>query len=80
MAPNPNDPVLEYMRVKGIEMTRENYIAYAFGDGDDIDLDDLRARVQEHRENLAAIMVTYPSTNGILTHLGKVLLQKTWNF
>ena len=36
-----NDPVLEYMRVKGIEMTRENYIAYAFGGVDDIDLDDL---------------------------------------
>ena len=31
----------------------------------DIDLDDLRARAGEHSENLAAIMVTYPSTNGI---------------
>ncbi|HJN89629.1 MAG TPA: glycine dehydrogenase (aminomethyl-transferring), partial [Verrucomicrobiota bacterium] len=31
----------------------------------DIDLDDLRARAAEHRETLAAIMVTYPSTNGI---------------
>ncbi len=31
----------------------------------DIDLDDLLTRAEEHSENLAAIMVTYPSTNGI---------------
>ena len=35
------------------------------GDNGDIDLHDLRARAEEHSENLAAIMVTYPSTNGI---------------
>ncbi|MDP7442602.1 MAG: aminomethyl-transferring glycine dehydrogenase, partial [Verrucomicrobiota bacterium] len=31
----------------------------------DIDLDNLRALAAEHSEHLAAIMVTYPSTNGI---------------
>ncbi|HKG50819.1 MAG TPA: aminomethyl-transferring glycine dehydrogenase [Actinomycetales bacterium] len=31
----------------------------------DVDLDDLRAKVQEHRDDLAAIMVTYPSTHGV---------------
>ena len=31
----------------------------------DVDLDDLRARAEEHSENLAAIMVTYPSTHGV---------------
>src|SRR3954454_14320042 len=31
----------------------------------DIDLDDLRAQVQAHRDDLAAIMVTYPSTHGV---------------
>jgi glycine dehydrogenase len=31
----------------------------------EIDLDDLRAKVAAHRENLAAIMVTYPSTHGV---------------
>ena len=31
----------------------------------DIDLDDLIAQAEKHRENLAAIMVTYPSTHGV---------------
>jgi glycine dehydrogenase len=31
----------------------------------DIDLDDLHAKIDKHRDNLAAIMVTYPSTHGI---------------
>ncbi|HSK54786.1 MAG TPA: aminomethyl-transferring glycine dehydrogenase [Jiangellales bacterium] len=30
-----------------------------------VDLDDLRAKVTEHGERLAAIMVTYPSTHGV---------------
>ncbi len=30
-----------------------------------IDMDDLRAKVAEHRSRLAAIMVTYPSTHGV---------------
>jgi glycine dehydrogenase len=34
-------------------------------DGGDIDLDDLRAKVEQHRDDLAAIMVTYPSTHGV---------------
>jgi glycine dehydrogenase len=33
--------------------------------GGDIDMDDLRAKVEEHRDDLAAIMVTYPSTHGV---------------
>jgi glycine dehydrogenase len=31
----------------------------------DIDLDDLREKVEKHKENLAALMVTYPSTHGV---------------
>ncbi|WP_426560407.1 aminomethyl-transferring glycine dehydrogenase [Angustibacter sp. McL0619] len=31
----------------------------------DIDLDDLRAQIAAHRDDLAAIMVTYPSTHGV---------------
>lgn len=34
-------------------------------DGGNIDLDDLRAKVDKHRDALAAIMVTYPSTHGV---------------
>ncbi|WP_328994584.1 aminomethyl-transferring glycine dehydrogenase [Kribbella sp. NBC_01245] len=30
-----------------------------------IDLADLRAKAEQHRENLAAIMITYPSTHGV---------------
>ena len=34
-------------------------------DGGDVDLDDLRAKVSEHADDLAAMMVTYPSTHGV---------------
>ncbi len=30
-----------------------------------IDIDDLRAKAIEHKENLAALMITYPSTHGV---------------
>ncbi|WP_109471278.1 aminomethyl-transferring glycine dehydrogenase [Ornithinimicrobium cavernae] len=33
--------------------------------GGDIDMDDLRAKIDKHRAELAAIMVTYPSTHGV---------------
>lgn len=34
------------------------------GAGGEVDLDDLRAQCEKHAEDLAAIMVTYPSTHG----------------
>ncbi len=37
----------------------------ACDDGGNVDLDDLRAKTEKHREDLAAIMVTYPSTHGV---------------
>ncbi|MEU4560653.1 aminomethyl-transferring glycine dehydrogenase [Actinoplanes sp. NPDC023936] len=30
-----------------------------------VDMDDLAAKIEKHRENLSAIMVTYPSTHGV---------------
>jgi glycine dehydrogenase len=33
--------------------------------GGTVDLDDLRAKIDAHRDDLAAIMVTYPSTHGV---------------
>ena len=33
--------------------------------GGTVDMDDLRAKIEAHRDNLAAIMVTYPSTHGV---------------
>ncbi|MHA3704773.1 aminomethyl-transferring glycine dehydrogenase [Jatrophihabitans sp. YIM 134969] len=35
------------------------------GSQGEIDLDDLRAKIELHRDALAAIMVTYPSTHGV---------------
>jgi glycine dehydrogenase len=31
----------------------------------DIDVDDLRAKAEQHADNLAALMITYPSTHGV---------------
>ena len=31
----------------------------------DVDLDDLHAKIAEHGPNLAALMITYPSTHGV---------------
>jgi glycine dehydrogenase len=37
------------------------------GNGD-VDLDDLRAKIAQHAESLAALMITYPSTHGVYEH------------
>ncbi len=34
-------------------------------DHGNIDIEDLKAKTEEHKENLAALMVTYPSTHGV---------------
>ncbi|WP_019972828.1 aminomethyl-transferring glycine dehydrogenase [Mycobacterium sp. 141] len=34
----------------------------------DVDLDDLRAKVAEHADRVAALMITYPSTHGVYEH------------
>ncbi|GAA2104359.1 aminomethyl-transferring glycine dehydrogenase [Microlunatus panaciterrae] len=39
-------------------------VVKATSDGS-VDLDDLRTKIETHRERLAAIMVTYPSTHGV---------------
>jgi glycine dehydrogenase len=40
-------------------------VVVACTDRGDVDLDDLRAKIAEHGENLAALMITYPSTFGV---------------
>jgi glycine dehydrogenase len=40
-------------------------VVVASRDDGTVDLDDLRAKCEEHAEALAAIMVTYPSTHGV---------------
>jgi glycine dehydrogenase len=40
----------------------------------DIDIDDLRAKAEQHKANLAALMVTYPSTYGVFEeHIKEVI-------
>lgn len=40
-------------------------VAVGTADNGNIDMDDLRAKVDKHRDQLAAIMITYPSTHGV---------------
>jgi glycine dehydrogenase len=43
------------------------------GDQGEIDLDDLRAKIDDNADSLAAVMVTYPSTHGVFEeHIGEV--------
>ena len=52
---NPASAVIAGMRVVAIKCD---------GDGN-IDMDDLRAKAEQHKDNLSALMVTYPSTHGV---------------
>jgi glycine dehydrogenase len=40
-------------------------VVVACDDGGNVDLDDLRAKSEEHADRLACLMVTYPSTHGV---------------
>jgi glycine dehydrogenase len=40
-------------------------VVVACDDNGNISLDDLRAKAEEHKDTLAALMVTYPSTHGV---------------
>ena len=52
---NPASAVLAGMQVVPVQCSEEG----------DIDLDDLRAKAGEHANDLAAMMITYPSTHGV---------------
>ncbi|TGD88183.1 aminomethyl-transferring glycine dehydrogenase [Mycolicibacterium sp. CH28] len=43
-------------------------VVVACRDNGDVDLDDLRSKIAEHAERLAALMITYPSTHGVYEH------------
>jgi glycine dehydrogenase len=43
-------------------------VVVACRENGDVDLDDLRAKVTEHAETIAALMITYPSTHGVYEH------------
>tara|TARA_B100001093_G_scaffold491707_1_gene532059 strand:+ start:9985 stop:12690 length:2706 start_codon:yes stop_codon:yes gene_type:complete len=40
-------------------------VVVACDESGDVDLTDLESKINEHRENLAALMITYPSTHGV---------------
>ena len=46
-------------------MTGMKVVAVKTDDNGNIDVDDLRAKAEKHADNLAALMVTYPSTHGV---------------
>ncbi len=52
---NPASAVMAGMKVVGVRCL----------DDGDIDLADLRAKADQHKDQLAALMVTYPSTHGV---------------
>jgi glycine dehydrogenase len=52
---NPASAVMAGMRVVVVASTKEG----------NIDVDDLRAKADEHKARLSALMVTYPSTHGV---------------
>ncbi|MEU3627048.1 glycine dehydrogenase (aminomethyl-transferring) [Amycolatopsis coloradensis] len=55
---NAASAVMAGMRVVVVKCTDEG----------NVDLDDLRAKVEANRDTLSAIMVTYPSTHGVYEH------------
>jgi len=52
---NPASAVMAGMKVVVVKCDKHG----------NIDMDDLAAKAEKHKENLAAIMVTYPSTHGV---------------
>ncbi len=42
----------------------------------EIDVDDLRAKIEQHRDQLAVLMITYPSTHGVFEeHVADICAQ-----
>ncbi len=40
-------------------------VVVAADENGNVDVDDLKAKAEEHKDNLAALMITYPSTHGV---------------
>ncbi|MGZ5279074.1 MAG: aminomethyl-transferring glycine dehydrogenase, partial [Pseudobdellovibrionaceae bacterium] len=46
-------------------MVGMNVVVVACDEQGNVDLKDLKAKAEQHRDNLAALMITYPSTHGV---------------
>ena len=54
-------------------MAGMSVVVISCDDDGNVDLADLRTKVETHRDNLAALMVTYPSTHGVFeTAIGEI--------
>lgn len=47
------------------QMAGMRVVVTACDEGGNVDIDDLQAKIEANRSNLAAIMITYPSTHGV---------------
>jgi glycine dehydrogenase len=52
-----------------------NVVVVACDELGNVDVEDLRAKVDEHAQELAALMVTYPSTHGVYEHEIRAITQ-----
>lgn len=57
------------------QMLSMKVVVVACDDKGNIDVDDLKVKVKEHKENLAALMITYPSTHGVFEEAVKDICQ-----
>ncbi len=49
-------------------------------DNGDVDLDDFRAKAEEHAANLSCCMITYPSTHGVFEETVREICEITHQF
>jgi glycine dehydrogenase len=57
------------------QMLSMKVVVVACDDKGNIDVSDLKAKVQQHSDNLAALMITYPSTHGVFEEAVKDICQ-----
>ncbi|MFD7551427.1 aminomethyl-transferring glycine dehydrogenase [Streptomyces sp. NPDC059816] len=51
-------------------------VVVSTADDGEVDVDDLRAKIEQHREQLAVLMITYPSTHGVFEeHVADICAQ-----
>ena len=57
------------------QMLSMKVVVVACDDKGNIDVNDLKAKVEQHKDNLAALMITYPSTHGVFEEAVKEICQ-----
>jgi glycine dehydrogenase len=59
------------------QMVGMKVVVVRVADNGDIDMDDLRAKAEQHSANLAACMITYPSTHGVFETTAREICEIT---